>query len=183
MESLADSLEVGASGTDHALQTAELAGMVAQRLELEPDVAWSCVAAARVHDVGKVRVPDSILRKPGPLTQDEWTVIRHHPGWGAEIVGLRPELAAVARAVREHHERYDGAGYPLGRHGEEICIQARVISVCDAWAAMRTRRPYRDALPVEAAEAELRAGAAGQFDPQVVEAFLIVVSETHAVAA
>jgi len=118
-----------------------------------------------------------------PVTDDEWTVIRHHPGWGAEIVGLRPELASVARAVREHHERFDGAGYPMGRHGEEICIQARVVAVCDAWAAMRSHRPYRDALPVETAEAELRAGAAGQFDPRVVDAFLAVVADAGAVAA
>jgi diguanylate cyclase (GGDEF)-like protein len=183
MESLAESVEGGASGPDHALRTAELARRVARHLDLEPEVTWSCVAAARVHDVGKVRVPESILRKPGPLTDDEWTVIRHHPGWGAEIVGLRPELASVARAVREHHERFDGAGYPMGRHGEEICIQARVVAVCDAWAAMRSHRPYRDALPVETAEAELRAGAAGQFDPRVVDAFLAVVADAGAVAA
>lgn len=183
LESLAESLEEGASGDDHALQTAELASLVAARLELDPDVAWSCVAAARVHDVGKLKVPESILRKPGPLTPEEWDVIRHHPGWGAEIVGLRPELAAVARAVREHHERFDGGGYPMGRRGEEICIQARVIAVCDAWSTMRTSRPYRDAISIAEAEAELRAGASGQFDPQVVDALLALVAEASAVAA
>jgi len=160
---------------DHALETARMAARVAERLALDADTSWRCIAAARLHDIGKLRVPDPVLRKPGPLTDDEWELVRRHPEAGAAIVGLRPALAELARAVREHHERYDGSGYPAGLAGEAICIEARVIGACDAWVTMRSDRPYSAALSVDDALAELRAGAGSQFDPSVVHALVDLV--------
>ena len=126
--------------------------------------------AARLHDVGKLAVPDTILRKPGPLDEAEWAVMRRHPEWGADRVGSVPGLERLGVLVGYHHERWDGRGYPNGLEGEAIPLASRVISVCDAFEAMVSDRPYRASLDVAAALAELIAGAGSQFDPAVVAA-------------
>jgi HD-GYP domain-containing protein (c-di-GMP phosphodiesterase class II) len=126
--------------------------------------------AARLHDVGKLGVPDTILQKPGPLDEAEWAVMRRHPEWGAEMVGSVPGLEELGMLVGHHHERWDGHGYPNGIEGESIPLASRVISVCDAFEAMISDRPYRASLTVGDALAELETGAGSQFDPAVVAA-------------
>ena len=127
--------------------------------------------AAELHDVGKMAIPDEILQKPGPLTQDEWAFVRRHPLVGERILSVAPALLPVAKIVRSCHERWDGSGYPDGVAGEEIPLGARIVAVCDAFDAMINPRPYRAARSVEEALQELRACSGTQFDPTVVAAF------------
>ena len=127
--------------------------------------------AARLHDVGKLAIPDTILSKPGSLDEREWEVMRTHPEVGARIVASAPSLAHTADLIRSHHERHDGAGYPDGLKGDEIQVSASIIAVCAAFVAMMRHRPYSDAITVEEALAELRRCAGTQFHPGVVAAF------------
>jgi HD-GYP domain-containing protein (c-di-GMP phosphodiesterase class II) len=124
-----------------------------------------------LHDVGKIVVPKEILNKPGDLDAYEWQVIRTHTIQGERILKqVGGALARVARYVRSSHERYDGRGYPDGLAGEAIPIESRIVSVCDAFSAMTTDRPYRPAMPIDAALEELHDSAGTQFDPRVVSA-------------
>jgi HD-GYP domain-containing protein (c-di-GMP phosphodiesterase class II) len=125
--------------------------------------------------VGKIGVPDAVLRKPGPLDDDEWDIMRMHPSLGADMIARVPGLDRVAEAVRTHHERWDGGGYPDGLREAEIPLAGRIIAVCDAFNAMTSDRPYRPAMPERLAVQELRAGAGTQFDPRVVEVFVEVL--------
>lgn len=127
---------------------------------------------AQLHDIGKIAVPDGILLKQGPLTSDEWTVMRTHPEVGYRILSLSPTLKEVAELVRSHQERYDGKGYPRGLKGDAICLGARIFAVIDSYDAMRSDRPYRRAMPPDKAAEEIRHGSGTQFDPAVVDAFL-----------
>jgi HD domain len=154
----------------HSAQVAVLARRVGARIGIAAERLGQLECAARLHDVGKLGVPDAILQKPGPLDEDEWAVMRCHPEWGAEMVSTVPGLEDLPRLVAAHHERWDGRGYPHGLAAEGIPLASRVISACDAFKAMISRRPYRAPLSVEAALAELVAGAGSQFDPAVVEA-------------
>jgi HD-GYP domain-containing protein (c-di-GMP phosphodiesterase class II) len=154
----------------HSAQVGALARRVGERLGMTGDEMKLLECAARLHDVGKLGVPDTILRKPGPLDEAEWSVMRRHPEWGAEMVASVPGLEQIGRLVGSHHERWDGGGYPDGLAGEAIPLASRVISVCDAYEAMVSRRPYRSSLSARSALAELAAGAGSQFDPQVVAA-------------
>ena len=157
---------------EHIDEVTELTAEVARRLELPEGELPSLLQAAALHDVGKVAVPDAILAKPGSLSDEEWTFIHQHTVIGERILAVAPALAAAAQLVRASHEHFDGTGYPDGLAGEEIPLGARIICVCDAFDAMTSPRPYRPTpLSVEGALAELRAGAGGQFDPLVVEAF------------
>lgn len=125
-----------------------------------------------LHDLGQVGVPDAILGKPGPLTAAEWRVMRTHPTIGHQIVSSIPMLGAAAEIVRTHHETWDGSGYPDGLRGEEIPVAARAFGVIDAFDAMTTTRPYREALSVDRAASELTRMAGVQFDPEACEAFV-----------
>ena len=133
--------------------------------------------AALLHDVGKIGVPDRILRKTSRLTPEEWQIIRLHPYQSAQIVKPVEPLQRIVPWVYHHHERWDGSGYPDGLRGEEIPLASRIIAVADTYNAMTTDRPYRPAMSHEEAVAELKRNAGTQFDPQVVEAFLRVVGE------
>jgi HD-GYP domain-containing protein (c-di-GMP phosphodiesterase class II) len=119
-----------------------------------------------------VAVPDSILSKPGALNDEEWQVMRGHTIVGERILRAVPGLGPVARIVRHGHERVDGTGYPDGLRGDEIPVGSRIVLVCDAYDAMTSERPYREAMSHAAAATELRAGAGTQFDPRVVDALL-----------
>jgi HD-GYP domain-containing protein (c-di-GMP phosphodiesterase class II) len=159
----------------------------------EEVVAWSCAVGERLrlslpdllelelgallHDVGKVRLPGAVLRKPGPLSRDERVLVNRHPVWGAEMLESVPGLEPVATVVRFHHERWDGTGYPDGLRRDRIPMSSRIIAVCDAYQAMTSHRSYRKALPPAAAASELCAGAGTQFDPAVVECFVQVVQD------
>jgi putative two-component system response regulator len=124
-----------------------------------------------LHDIGKIGVPDSILRKPAKLTDQEWVRMREHPAHGQQILRGIHFLEGAARVVAQHHEKWDGSGYPLGLHGEDIDLCARIFSVADAFDAMTSDRVYRKGKSYEAAAQELDEWAGTQFDPKVVEAF------------
>ena len=130
-----------------------------------------------LHDIGKIGVPDAILRKPAKLTDEEWIRMREHPMHGQQILRGIKFLEGAARVVAQHHEKWDGSGYPLGLKTEEIDICARIFSVADAFDAITSDRVYRQGRPYEAAAAELSEWAGRQFDPTVVEAFLRVPQE------
>jgi HD-GYP domain-containing protein (c-di-GMP phosphodiesterase class II) len=129
-----------------------------------------------VHDLGKVGIPDSILFKPGSLTGKEWEIMRQHPEKGYRIAQATTDLAGIADLILMHHERWDGHGYPLGLAGEEIPIECRILAIADSFDAMTNDRPYRKAMPVEEALAELEKCSGTQFDPQLVAAFLEIMS-------
>jgi len=137
---------------------------------------------ALLHDIGKIAVPDEILRKEGPLTDEEWAVMSTHPVIGEEILRFVDGMQRVATIVRNHQERWDGTGYPDGLRGEEIPLPARILAVADAFGAIVNHRPYRQGRPSDEAIAEIRKGAGTQFDPAVVEAFCQVVAD-HEVEA
>jgi response regulator RpfG family c-di-GMP phosphodiesterase len=135
--------------------------------------------AAALHDIGKAGVPEAILNKPGPLTRDEEGIVRAHPVIGERILAPIIRQRAVLAAIRGHHERLDGNGYPDGLRGEAIPLLARLIAICDCFDALTTSRAYREALPVSEALGVLRAGAGPQFDPALVRAFLEVAPRTQ----
>jgi diguanylate cyclase (GGDEF)-like protein len=128
-------------------------------------------SAGALHGIGKVAIPDAILSKPGPLTEDEWQFVRRHTVIGERILRAAPALAPVAPLVRSAHEHFDGGGYPDGIAGEQIPLASRIVAVCDAFDAMVSARPYRSAMSEQDALQELRACAGTQFDPMVVAAF------------
>jgi diguanylate cyclase (GGDEF)-like protein len=156
---------------DHLRGVAQLAMGVGNRLGLLSEELDEVVRAAELHDVGKMAIPDEILRKSGPLTEAEWAFVRQHTLIGERILSVAPALLPVAKLVRSSHEHFNGSGYPDGLAGEAIPLGARIVAVCDAFDAMTSRRPYRDTLSVESALAEIRACAGTQFDPVVAQAF------------
>jgi len=163
-------------GHCHRLQ--RLAVATGERLNLGADQLITLSYAAYLHDVGKIKVPDKILNKPGSLTDEEWVEMRRHPDYGAEMLAGKEFLRDAARIVRAHHERYDGSGYPDGLAGDAVPIEAQIIAVVDAYDAMVSDRPYRKALSQASALAELRKNAGSQFAPRVVTAFLRVLGSS-----
>jgi putative nucleotidyltransferase with HDIG domain len=167
----------------HSLEVAATARQVAQRLGLNEADLVEVELAALVHDVGKLRVPASVLRKPGRLNPQERALMRLHPEWGAEMVASVPGLEAVALIVHLHHERPDGRGYPYGLTSDQIPMASRIVSVCAAYGVMTKRWAHRDPVDVDAALGELRRHAGTQFDPDVVEALAACLRMPVAVAA
>ena len=155
----------------HSRKVSEYAVAAAEKLNLPHDQIANIRAASLLHDIGKVGVPDSILNKKEPLTDEEWKPIRGHPKLGVEILRHVIDLANCLPAILHHHERYDGSGYPSGLKGDQIPLEARILSVADAYDAMTSPRPYRDNLPMEEAIEELKRCAGTQFDPEIVEMF------------
>ncbi len=153
---------------EHLVGVGMLAVEVGERLGLRRDELEDLSRAAQLHDLGKLAVPDEILRKPGPLDEREWGFIRQHTVVGERILRASLAFRSIAGIVRSSHERWDGSGYPDGLAGEEIPLASRIICACDAFAAMTSDRPYRKALPLDEALEELRKGAGTQFDPTVV---------------
>jgi HD-GYP domain-containing protein (c-di-GMP phosphodiesterase class II) len=168
----------------HSRSVVGLSVAVAERLGLNAQQRQEVEFGALLHDVGKIRVPKAILHKPGPLDPEEWREMQRHTAYGEAM--LRPlggVLSRVARLVRASHERWDGKGYPDGLAGEAIPVESRIISVCDAWSAMTTDRPYRKAMSVELAATELRRCAGSHFDPAAVDALLSELALDHLAAA
>jgi putative nucleotidyltransferase with HDIG domain len=173
LASLSNALEVkDAVTSQHTEEVVRLAVAVAAELDLELDAVQSVELGAVLHDIGKVRVPEAILNKPGPLTDEEWEVMRTHPEVGEQILRPIQSLQAILPIVHHHHERWDGTGYPDRLAGRAIPLGARIVAVCDAYRAMTENRPYRAALPEAEARNELEQGAGAQFDPDCVEAFM-----------
>jgi len=171
-ESLASAIDAKDSYTsDHSTRVADLAAQIAQAMRLPAGVISDMRMGARLHDLGKIGVPDAILMKQGPLDPDELAVMKKHAEGGFEILRKAPLSDAVKLAVRHSHEQWDGTGYPDGLAGEAIPLLARIVSVVDAYEAMTSDRPYRNAMPMNEALDRLRRGAGSQFDPRVVEIF------------
>ncbi len=151
----------------------DLADLVAPGLSADPELEYGFL----LHDVGKIGIPDSILGKPGPLTPAEHEVMCAHPTLGERIVaGVEPLQGLAREVVAAHHERWDGAGYPRHLSGDAIPLAARIFSLADSWDAMRNDRPYRLALSEELAREEIERGRGRQFDPELVDPFLSLVS-------
>jgi HD-GYP domain-containing protein (c-di-GMP phosphodiesterase class II) len=163
---------------DHSRQVVQLVVRVCEELGLDERARRDAEFAALLHDVGKIRIPSSIVTKPGPLSTAEWRLMQTHTIEGERLLhrvgGL---LADIGTIVRSCHERWDGNGYPDGLAGEQIPLIARIVFACDAFNAMTTHRPYRMARAVDEALLELRACSGTQFDPQVVDALVAVVGE------
>jgi HD-GYP domain-containing protein (c-di-GMP phosphodiesterase class II) len=158
----------------HVERLAGLARDMARELGLGPEAAEELFLAAPMHDIGKLAVPDAILKKPGPLTPQEREIIQQHTVYGHAILdGSRSPLLRLAAAIAlSHHERWDGAGYPHSLKGEAIPIEARIVAVADVYDALVNKRPYKEAWPAERALQYLRDNAGSQFDPACVAAFL-----------
>jgi hypothetical protein len=167
----------------HSKNVMELAGKLGRRLGLDEPALAELAFAARLHDVGKIGVPDAILLKAASLNDDEWDVMKQYPLRGAEILERVPGLGNVAQIVLCEHEHWDGSGYPQGRAGEDIPLASRIILACDAFDAMTSDRPWRSSLKPWAAVRELRAGAGREFDPQVVVQLIGVLRESRTTTA
>jgi len=140
-------------------------------LNVHEDDLATLQRGALLHDIGKIGVPDAILRKPGPLTTEEWAIMHRHPDWGRNILAGIPFLDGASHIVCTHQERWDGKGYPGGLAGEAIPLGARIFAVADTYDAITSDRPYRAARPYAVARAEIERCAGSQFDPQVAAAF------------
>jgi hypothetical protein len=154
----------------HGQRVTRLAVRLGQEIGIAGAALQELERGAMLHDIGKIGVPDALLRKPGPLTDDEWSTMRRHATIGAAMLDGIPFLSDAVPLVRHHHERWDGGGYPDGLAGAAIPLGARVFAVADALDAMTSHRPYRAAMPLAAARAELARCAGSQFDPAVVDA-------------
>jgi HD-GYP domain-containing protein (c-di-GMP phosphodiesterase class II) len=159
---------------DHCQRIQTFSEMVGKKLGLDPARQHNLLYGALLHDLGKVGVPDGILKKPGKLTADEWALMQRHTVIGRDML-VNTCFAAAALILEQHHERRDGSGYPRGLSGDEICLEAQIVAVVDSFDAMTTDRVYRPALPLEEVISELKGGAGRIYHPDVVEAFLPMI--------
>lgn len=178
--SLAREVDTKDSYTNNHLEQVEILGLRTAEevgLNLEGRRRDVLIASLRLHDVGKIGVPDGILKKQGRLTKEEWTLMKDHVKKGAEILEPLTDFRDVAKIIMHHHENYDGSGYPDGLKGEEIPMESRIVAVVDAFHAMVSDRCYRKALSFKKALSELRRAAGKQFDPKIVTAFLSAIKK------
>ena len=157
----------------YALKLAEELGLA----EEEKSAIWT---SSLLHDLGKLAVPDRVLFKPGPLTEKEWMLMRRHPVTARDILAQVRGISRAIPTILHHHEHFDGSGYPQGLAGDDIPTASRILLVTDAFDAMTTDRPYRKAMPVETALAELHRNSGSQFDPTVVGSFVRVLARDGA---
>jgi HD-GYP domain-containing protein (c-di-GMP phosphodiesterase class II) len=178
IEALVSALEARDPATQaHTGRIRDIATAVGVAMRVPSDVLRSVRLGAILHDVGKIGISDAILTKPGPLTEEEWEVMRTHPLIGERMLQGIAFLEPVLPIVRLHHERWDGRGYPDRLLGEQIPVAARIVAACDAFDAMTSDRPYRTALPVEVACREILKCAGSQFDPSVARTLIDVVAQ------
>ena len=168
----AELVDADQSPQEHSTAMARWAGVLAAALNLTAAQQQRSVLAARLHDVGKLAIPGSVLTSPLPLTNQEWTLMRTHPEHSEALLALSASIADLGPIVRAHHERFDGTGYPDHLAGAAIPVEARIIAVCDAWAAMRADRVYMPARTPAECRRQLREGRGAQFDPLIAETFL-----------
>ncbi|MDD5306864.1 MAG: response regulator [Deltaproteobacteria bacterium] len=159
---------------DHSRRVAKYSRLLALNLHVPGDLLSVVQRGALLHDVGKIGVSDAILLKPGKLTEDEWVEMRRHSEYGHDILEGIPFLKEARKIVLEHHERFDGKGYPQGKSGHDICLGARIFAVIDTYDAITSDRPYRKAQPHGTATEEIRKMSGTQFDPEVAEAWLAI---------
>ena len=173
--SLAEALDVRDSGSaSHCQKVGRFAELTARELGLPPDSVERLRLAGILHDVGRVGIPDELVRKPGPLSESEWAFVRSHPEIGARMVETT-DFEDIRAWILLHHERPDGGGYPVGYDWNEVPLEARILGVADAYEAMTSERPYRPARAPDEAAGELRDESGRQFDAQVVDALLRAV--------
>jgi len=156
----------------HSERVARYSSLVAKEMDLSPEDVRRARLSALLHDVGKIGIDDRILRKPTALTEEEFEIMKSHPVKGAAIMEVIPQLRDVIPGMKHHHERWEGGGYPDGLAGEEIPLQARIVSVADTFDAMTTTRPYQRPMDVRFVFQRLRDLAGNRFDPAVVEALI-----------
>jgi HD-GYP domain-containing protein (c-di-GMP phosphodiesterase class II) len=172
VEALARASEIRVhSVAGHDEQCGHYAGMIARALNLSAQEVEDVTFAGRVHDVGKLFIPNRILSKPDPLTEDELAMIRKHPLAGAEVLRAIPKVERVAQAVESHHEAFDGSGYPFGLKGDNIPLAGRIIAVADAYASMTSESPFAAAKTDDQALAELERSSGTRFDGMIVRLF------------
>jgi HD-GYP domain-containing protein (c-di-GMP phosphodiesterase class II) len=161
----------------HSRRVVEMTLDMARKLGISGDKLGNIRRGALLHDIGKMGIPDSILQKPGKLSDEEWQIMRQHPvyayEWLSPIQYLRPALDIPYA----HHERWDGTGYPLGLEGEQIPLAARIFAIVDVWDALNSDRPYRKAWSIEKILGHIREQSGNHFDPRVVDAFIEHVGE------
>jgi putative nucleotidyltransferase with HDIG domain len=161
----------------HCRRVQAYAVLLAERIGVKPDQLMDISYGALLHDVGKIGVPDSILLKPGKLTEEEWATMRHHTLIGYKMISRIKFLKGAADIVLYHHERWDGGGYPYGIEGEDIPLGARIFSVIDSFDAITSKRVYKEAVPIELAKREIERCAGTQYDPDIVRQFLTITDE------
>jgi diguanylate cyclase (GGDEF)-like protein/putative nucleotidyltransferase with HDIG domain len=159
----------------HSKRVNIYAAALAEKVGFSSDEVSALSAAALLHDIGKVGIPEKVLNKKGKLSKEDWEAIKAHPRLGANIIGNIPKLAPAVNTILYHHERWDGGGYPEGLKAEEIPLEARILAIADSFEAMTSARPYRPALSLEEVVTELRQGAGFQFDPRLVDTFVDIV--------
>lgn len=164
---------------NHIVRIGESAALIAKAYGMSADWVELIRQAAPMHDVGKIGIPDAVLRKPGKLDEDEWQVMRQHVEIGARIIGEHSSglLRTAQRIALSHHEKWDGSGYPNGLRGEDIPLEGRIVAIADVFDALTSVRPYKPAWPVEEAVAFLREQSGRHFDPRLVELFITCLPE------
>ena len=160
---------------DHSESVGGLAEKVADQMMIHPEEKENIVSAARVHDIGKLGIPDSILLKEDDLNEEEWETMKEHPVISADIISDLEIYDDAVDIVRYEHERWDGSGYPEGLEGEDIPLGSRIVAVADVWDALRTERPYRGPLSIEEAREEIKEMSGVKLDPEVVNALIEVI--------
>jgi len=179
LEALGGALDLKDAETEgHCKRVTAYTLAIAKKLDVDATLLPQFARGAFLHDIGKMAIPDGILRKPGPLTPEEQVVMRKHCEIGHEMLSRIPFLRDVAEIVLAHQEFFDGTGYPRGLKGENIPLGARIFAVADTLDAMTSDRPYRSALPLETARNEIKRCSGTQFDPQVVDIFLAIPPDT-----
>ncbi|MEI6080080.1 MAG: HD-GYP domain-containing protein [bacterium] len=159
----------------HSIRVQRYSLMIGNKLKLNEDQMQKLEVASLLHDIGKIHVPDEILKKSGRLTKQEFETIKEHPTNSGKVFENLTDLEQYEKYISSHHERYDGQGYPNGLKGEEIPLLSRIIFVADSFDAMTSDRPYRKGMPLDVAVSELIKNRDTQFDPRVVDTFIDLV--------
>jgi len=165
-------LDLDAITRDHSYKVSQYACLMASTINPTCEFVNQVFVAAFLHDIGKSKIPQEIINKPGRLTKEEWELIRQHPAIGSNIVKANPALSQFTDIILYHHERFDGEGYPYGLKGKEIPLVARIISIADSFDAMTSVRPYKGKLDIKCALNELIRCSGTQFDPDLVNCFV-----------
>ena len=163
----------------HSSSVADLAEQLAAKMGMSSSFQATIKTAGQLHDIGKIAVPENILLKPAKLSKEEFDLIKEHPVQGEKILAPIPEFDTILPAIRNHHERYEGGGYPDNLIGDDIPLIARIISVCDTWDAMRTTRPYRAIMPFEKALSIIIEERNHQFDPDIADTFIEMLESSQ----
>jgi HD-GYP domain-containing protein (c-di-GMP phosphodiesterase class II) len=175
---IADEVDARSGTPLHSARVTVLTTRLLDALRIQGDERALIAMAARVHDIGKLQVPEELLRKPGPLSKDEWSLVRLHPHFGSRALSMVPEWEMLAPLVFAHHERMDGCGYPRRLPGANIPLGARAIAIADSLDAMLSARPYQGPQSLDCVQATLLAGAGTQWDPHLVAVCMPLLYET-----